>query len=114
VNVTVSASGTTVVVTPTSLTWGKVAKGATGAAQVVTMQNTGNSTLSISRIYTTGDFASKGGHPTDCSTSLKAGASCTVYVTFTPTQSGLRTGDLIFTDNSPSSPQMVSLSGTGK
>ncbi len=114
VGVTVAAGGPTVVVTPTSLTWAKIAKGATGAAQVVTMQNTGSSTLNISRIYTTGDFASKGGHATDCSTTLKAGASCTVYVTFTPTQTGLRTGDLIFMDNSPSSPQMVSLSGTGK
>jgi hypothetical protein len=35
-------------------------------------------------------------------------------VTFTPTQKGLRTGDLNFTDNAPGSPQSVALSGTGK
>ena len=113
-NLTVAASGTTVIVSPTSLTWGSVAKGKTGAAQVVTLQNTGTSTLNISRIATTGDFGSTGGHKTDCLTTVSAGASCTVYVTFTPTQSGLRAGFLIFTDTAPNSPQTVTLSGTGK
>jgi hypothetical protein len=45
---------------------------------------------------------------------VAAGASCEVGVTFTPTQTGLRTGDLTFTDNAPNSPQSVGLSGTGK
>jgi hypothetical protein len=113
-NLTVAASGTTVTVSPTSLTWGSVAKGKTGAAQVVTLQNMGSSTLTISRIITTGDFSSAGGHKTDCGTTLAAGASCTAYVTFTPTQTGLRTGYLIFTDSAVNSPQTVTLSGTGK
>ena len=113
-NLTVAASGTTVTVSPTSLTWGSVAKGKTGAAQVVTLQNMGSSTLTISRIITTGDFSSAGGHKTDCGTTLAAGASCTAYVTFTPTQTGLRTGYLIFTDSAANSPQTVTLSGTGK
>jgi len=37
-----------------------------------------------------------------------------VKVSFTPTQTGLRTGSLTFTDNAAGSPQSVALTGTGK
>jgi hypothetical protein len=37
-----------------------------------------------------------------------------VKVSYTPTQTGARTGNLTFTDNAPDSPQNVALSGTGK
>jgi hypothetical protein len=42
------------------------------------------------------------------------GATCEIKVSFTPTQIGLRTGSVTFTDNASDSPQSVSLSGTGK
>jgi len=45
---------------------------------------------------------------------VAAGASCVVKVSFSPTQTGVRTGSLTFTDNAPDSPQTVSLTGTGK
>src|SRR5207302_8213533 len=45
--------------------------------------------------------------------SLAPGASCTINVTFKPTQSGIRTGTASITDNAPGSPQKVSLTGTG-
>jgi hypothetical protein len=41
------------------------------------------------------------------------GAKCKVSVTFTPTVLGKLTGTLTFTDNAPTSPQTVALSGTG-
>ena len=56
-----------------------------------------------------GDFA----QTNNCDTTLAAGASCTVNVTFTPTVTGVRTGTVSFSDNAPQSPQVVSLSGTG-
>jgi hypothetical protein len=37
-----------------------------------------------------------------------------IKVSFAPTQTGVRTGSLNFTDNAPGSPQNVSLTGTGK
>jgi hypothetical protein len=37
-----------------------------------------------------------------------------VKVSFTPTLTGTRTGDLMFTDDAPGSPQSVALTGTGK
>jgi hypothetical protein len=36
-----------------------------------------------------------------------------IKVAFTPTQVGLRTGNITITDNAPNSPQTVPLSGTG-
>jgi hypothetical protein len=114
---TVTANGAVVTLTPTSLTWGKVLVGVKGAAKKVTVSNTGTSALTITNIGTTGDFALVAlTTKTACklNTPVAAGKSCIVKVTFTPTQTGLRTGTLSFTDNAPGSPQTVSLSGTGK
>ena len=87
----------------------------TSAPKTVHVKNTGTATLNITNIATSGDFARKAGPPkTDCGSTLAAGATCTVRVTFTPTQKGARTGNLTFTDNAPNSPQQVPLSGTGK
>jgi subtilase family serine protease len=110
--VNIASSGPTVTVTPASLTWSKIVVGATGAKKPVTLKNTGTVTLNISSITTSGDF----GQTTSakpCGSTLAAGKSCTIEVTFTPTQVGARTGTLTLTDNSPSSPQTVALSGTG-
>jgi hypothetical protein len=48
-----------------------------------------------------------------CGSTLAAGKSCVIKVTFTPTQVGARTGNISITDNAPGSPQTVPLSGTG-
>jgi len=106
---------------PTSLKWGKIAVGTTATGKKkVTATNTGDAALVISNIATTGDFAlfpvkqTKKITPCSNGLSLAPGASCLVKVSFTPTQTGTRTGNLTFTDNAPNSPQSVSLSGTGK
>jgi Abnormal spindle-like microcephaly-assoc'd, ASPM-SPD-2-Hydin len=115
VSLTITASGPIVTLTPTSLTWGKVLVGVKSGAKKVTVTNTGASTLTLNSIATTGDFAlvpltSK----TACKSTLAAGKACIVKVTFTPTQTGPRSGSLTFTDNAAGSPQQVQLSGTGK
>ena len=45
---------------------------------------------------------------------MAAGANCAVSVTLTPTKKGSRTGNLTFTDNAPTSPQVVTLKGVGQ
>jgi hypothetical protein len=105
--------------TPTSLTFGKVLVGVSSGAKNVVVSNTGTAALNISNIATTGDFAIKPFKSTKLITactngiSLNPAATCTVKVTFTPTQLGTRTGSLNFTDNAPASPQSVALTGTG-
>ena len=49
-----------------------------------------------------------------CGTSLAVKKSCSISVTFTPTQTGTRLGALMISDNATGSPQSVSLSGVGK
>jgi hypothetical protein len=112
-SLTVNSSGPTVTVSPASLTFPKTAEGATSAKKPVTLTNTGTSTLDISNIATSGDFG-QATSAKPCGSTLAAGKSCTIEVTFTPTQVGARTGTLTITDNAPSSPQTVALSGTGE
>jgi len=112
VTLTVTAAAG-VTVSPTSLTWGDVVEAETSAAKAVTLTNNGTSTLNISNIATSGDFA-LATSTKPCGSTLAAGKSCLIKVTFTPTQLGARTGTLTITDNSPSSPQTVALSGTGE
>jgi hypothetical protein len=95
--------------TPTSLTFAGQNVGTTSAPQNVTLKNTGTATLTITSITGSGDFAQTNG----CGASLGASKSCTISVTFTPTQAGTRTGTVSLTDNATGSPQTVSLTGTG-
>ena len=97
-------------VSPTALAFGTVVVTATSKAKTATLTNGGSATLDINSITTSGDFA----HTTTCGSTLAAGKSCTISVTFTPTQVGALTGTLSVNDNGTNSPQTVSLSGTGK
>jgi hypothetical protein len=100
-------------ITPTTLTFAARNTATTSAAQTITLSNTGNAVLNIGGIATTGDFARSGG---TCATTVAAGASCSIGVTFTPTAAGARAGTLVITDNSGNvtgSTQTATLSGTG-
>ncbi len=105
---------------PTSLKFGKVLVGVTKGKKKVTVTNSGSGTLNITSIATTGDFAlvpvTKTKKVTPCvnGIAMAPGASCLIKVSFTPTQTGARTGSVNFTDDAPNSPQSVGLTGTGK
>jgi hypothetical protein len=102
-------SGPAVTLSPTSLTFATQLVGSTSPAQNVTLTNTGSSSLSITSIATTGDFA----QTNNCASTIAANGSCTISVTFTPTTINTRTGTVVVTDNAPASPQTVTLTGTG-
>jgi hypothetical protein len=111
-NVPLTGTGlaaTTVSLSPSSLSFGSQAAGTTSAPQPVALTNTGTGTLNVANIATAGDFA----QTNNCGTSMTAGTSCTINVSFVPTASGARSGTLSITDNAQSSPQTVSLTGTG-
>jgi hypothetical protein len=91
--------------------FGNQVVGQTSAAQVFTVQNTGNADLNMVSAAASGDFAISSD---ECSgTSVAPGGMCTISVTFTPTQTGSLGGTLTITDNAADSPQQISLSGTG-
>jgi parallel beta-helix repeat protein len=103
------SSGPALSANPASLTFGSQALNTTSGAQPVTVTNTGTAAAAVSQIATTGDFA----QTSTCGSSIAAGASCTVSVTFTPTASGTRAGSLTVASNASNSPTTVALTGTG-
>jgi hypothetical protein len=111
--VTLTGRGTTAKLSPTSLSLGTVAIGTTSLVEAVTLTNVGGTTLTINGIAITGVNAGDFAQTHACGSSLTAGASCSISVTFKPTASGTRTAALTVTDNASGSPQTVSLSGTG-
>ncbi len=94
---------------PASLTFGSQLVGTSSSAQAVTLSNTGNTALTISAFVMAGDFA----QTNNCGTSVAAGATCTVNVTFAPTTRGPRSGSLGLNSNTAGPRPGVNLSGTG-
>jgi hypothetical protein len=103
-------TGSTVTISPASLTFASQGLGATSAAQAVTLSNGTSAALTITSVATTGDFA----ETNNCGASLAASANCTINVTFTPTAAGARAGSLVVTDSGAGSPRTVALTGTGQ
>jgi len=87
--------------------------GTTSATKTVLATNQGSGTLTINKIYIggldPGDFA----ETNTCGSAVAPGASCTISVTFTPTDKTLRHAVLGISDSDPASPQAVPLSGFG-
>ncbi len=94
---------------PVSLTFLPQGVSTASSPQTAVLTNSGSSALSISGITTTGDFT----QTNTCGSSLAAGGSCNINVTFTPTAAGPRTGTLTVSHNAANSPGTVALSGTG-
>ncbi len=111
--VTLTGVGTTAKLTPTSLSFGTVTTGTSSTAKTVTLKNVGTASLTISGIAITGTNAGDFSQTHTCGSSLAAGASCTMSVTFKPTATGTRSATLGVTDGGGGSPQSVTLSGTG-
>ena len=77
-------------------------------AQRVTLTNTGSADLVVGSVQASGGY-----HQTSNCSSLAPNASCTISVSFNPGTIGPINGAITINDNAPSSPQVVSLSGTG-
>lgn len=107
--VALSGTGTApgVGLTQTNLFFGNQAVGSVSGGQTVTVTNTGNSTLTFSSITAAGDYAE-----TDtCSSPIGANGTCSITVTFDPTEIGTRNGTITLLGNAPT--QVIVLTGTG-
>jgi phosphopantothenate synthetase len=106
----------TVSVSPTSLAFGNVPINTASAPQPVIITNTGTAALVISSITMVGANPTRFAKTNNCpigGAGLAPGASCTVTVTFNPTRRVARSATLTIRDNAPTSPQTVTLTGTG-
>ncbi|OLB64844.1 MAG: coagulation factor 5/8 type domain-containing protein [Actinobacteria bacterium 13_2_20CM_2_72_6] len=100
-------NGSLISISPTAVGFGSVATGSASAPQAVTVTNSGTAAAPVGAITTSGDFS----QTNTCGSSIPAGSSCTVDVTFRPAATGSRTGNLTVTASGITN--TVPLSGTG-
>jgi len=100
---------------PAGLSFPTVSLGTTSQAETVTLTN-GDNVLTITSITITGADPSEFAYTTTCpvaTSSLAAGAQCTISVTFTPTALGVQRASIEISDNAVTgSPQYISLVGS--
>lgn len=120
----VSLAGTAVVaavsLSPTTVNFGSQVVGVAGSSVAVTLTNTGTAALTVSNatVSDTADFAP----PINDCTGIPPGGTCKIQVSFSPaapgsgaqcgSTTGMKTANLILTDNTTTSPQTVALTGT--
>jgi hypothetical protein len=103
---------------PLSLSFGNQNVNTTSKGAPITLKNIGDAPLNISPngIYITGDNAAEFAQTNNCGSTVAAGGSCAITVTFTPADTGVATASLQIADNDDdtvSAQQIVSLTGAG-
>ncbi len=108
--INVSGTGKAVLAfSPASLNFPGTPVGGTSAPVTITVTNNGASDVTTAGVTTsTADFAAT----TTCGT-IAAGATCTISVTFSPTATGLRSGNITFTSSAAGSPNIITALGSG-
>ena len=104
--------GPVVSVNLTSWSFGNQAVGSASAVKSFTVTNSGDQSLSINTLTVSGEFAVSGTNTCNGAT-VPAAGTCSFGVTFSPTSSGVKNGSVSIPSNASSSPNSVSLTGTG-
>jgi uncharacterized protein (TIGR03437 family) len=97
----------------TSLNFGSQTLAVTSGTQTVKLTNTAASALTISLVTIGGTSNADFAQSNNCGTSVAAGASCTIMVSFTPSSVGTRLASLFVTASTGGGPLAIALSGTG-
>jgi hypothetical protein len=110
--ISLSGTGTQagLAISPSALTFGNVVVGQTGS-QNVELTNTGTTNIVINLATVAGNGFGISG--LSLPKTLTGGQSLSFSVQFAPTAAGAATGSITFTDNAPTSPQTVTLVGSG-
>lgn len=107
-------------VSPTSLSFGTAGVGQGSFVTNVTIQNNGTAPLNgVTPIFE--DAQDRGSiqvnntfsGPSTCGAPVAPGGSCVIYLQFTPSQVENFSGSILFLDNSPDTPQSMSVTGAG-
>ena len=94
-----------------ALDFGNSAIGVASPPMTATLENAGQSNLTISGVTVTPNFAISANN---CTGTLAPQATCTISVTFTPPSAGFFSGTLTIADNDPiGGQQIVTMAGTG-
>jgi Glycosyl hydrolases family 39/Cep192 domain 4 len=109
-SVTLTGNGVIpVTFSPAQVGFPSQATGTTSSGTIVAMKNNLSVPIAISSVQTAAPFAVTN----SCGTSLAAGGSCNLNVTFSPTAVKYYSGSLTITDSAPTSPQTLGLGGNG-
>jgi hypothetical protein len=94
---------------PTSLAFSSTNVGASSAVKTITVSNPGTATLPITSIgiTPTGNYT----ETNTCGTTLAAGSTCIISVTFSPKVAGTVSASVSVADGAAGSPQTVALTG---
>ena len=111
-------------VSPSSLDFGGQTQGTTSTTPMTAvLTNNDSNSHNLNSIAiggaNLGDFTlvpNSASTPNNCAgtSSLGSGVSCTLYVTFTPSDIGTRTAKIVINDDANNNPQTVYLTGTGQ
>jgi len=114
-SIVLSGTGTMASVTlgSSALAFGTQFVGTAAAAQSVTLTNSGTAVLSITGITIGGTNSGDFSETNTCGTSVAAGGTCAINVTFTPGATGSRTASISINDSASGSPHSVALDGRG-
>ncbi len=107
-----AASPSFLTLSPASLDFGTILLGNTGTLPLQ-ITNTGSTAVTFNTVSATGDYiASNGSCPAPGGT-LPVASSCTLHISFTPTQTGTRTGTLSLATSASNIPLIAALTGIG-
>ena len=98
-----------VILSPTSLTFGTQLIGTSSSPLPVTLTNNGKAALDIHKIATSRNSS----ETNNCPSSVPPKGQCTIYVSFVPDARGKLNGTVTIKDNAANSPQAVPLTGVG-
>lgn len=87
--------------------------GATTKSKSLVVFNRGTTVLTIKKIYVGGKNPGDFAQTNTCGSSISAGGSCSIFVTFTPTARFPRSAALGISDSDLASPHAIELNGTG-
>jgi hypothetical protein len=108
-----TATPTTLGLSTVSLDFGSQPVAMASSPAAITLTNTGNTTLNITKLALTGTDAGNFSQTNTCSASVAPGNKCTIAVLFTPSENGNLRASLAISANVVNSPQSVALTGKG-
>jgi hypothetical protein len=107
-----SSTAAKIALTPSTLAFGAVNVGSSGAARTLTLANSGNAEFSVGSVRASGtdglDFQTK----SNCPARLAAGSSCEITVTFSPKSPGEKSASLTIAGQALGSPVTSRLTGS--
>jgi 6-phosphogluconolactonase (cycloisomerase 2 family) len=90
-------------------------QGTSSTPQVITLTNSGNAALHVSGVALGGSAPKDWSETTTCTgAAIPAQGTCTISVTFSPSDNGILSASLSVADDAPNSPQTVNLYGSAQ